>query len=171
MIGVGEGEEQAHGYGTNPCVHQLSDTGPGLFRVQGKDLLSPGIHSLPYRPDQMPGHELPRTVEEQVVHLIAAPLPVQLQDVAEPLGDQEPGGRLATLQQRIQPDGGAVEYVTGLFRKPGGDLPKTGGDGLCGIPGLGGDLVCQADPSVVLVEHAQVGERAAGVNADAQHVC
>ena len=98
MVGVGEGEEQAHGHGTHSRIQELPHAGAGLFRVQRKHFPAPGVHALPYRPDQMPGHELPRAVEEQVVHLIAAPLTVQLQDVAEAFGDQEPRRRLASLQ-------------------------------------------------------------------------
>ncbi len=167
---VGVGVDQHDGDG----VHSLGaeDLGGGQD-IGGREVAHrrPVVGDpLPRLPAEPARHQGRRRGPEQVVRIVPV-APPDLKDVPEPLGGDQADRRPAPLQQRVEPDGGAVDEVGAALEQTGACRRVDGGQ----HPDLGGlrrrRPLGHRDLTGLGVVRDQVGERAADVDPyDCGHV-
>jgi hypothetical protein len=117
---------------------------------------------------QVARHERPRQVDVEVVDLVAA-LARDLDRVAMPLGRKQRGARALALDDRVRHERGAVHDPRDVRDRDAVALEGLSEDRLDRARGLVRRRQRLADrDEPVLAHHAEVGERAADVDADAK---
>ena len=107
---VRPGVDQTDRDRVHPALLEGRQRGCHVLGGHVSEQLARGSHALNHLQPQLPRHQRRHRTPEQVVG-VAAVGPPQLQDVAEAPGGDQPHRRAATLQQRVQPDRGAVHEV------------------------------------------------------------
>ena len=170
VVGVGVGVQEADADRGDALVAEPPRRPRRRPLVEGAHLLAAEVESAPDGFDPVGGHDARRLDPEVGVAVaVGHALPGDLQDELVALGGDEAELADLALEQLVGGDGGAV--ATALTSSPRRaqqleDLATPAMKPSAGLPGVEGVLVVD-DLARVLVERDDVGERAAGVDADA----
>ena len=126
-----------------------------------------GIHPLGHRNAPVARHERRRMLPEQVVRIVAVAA-AHLEDVAEALRREQADDGARPRQERVEPDGRAVEEVLGRSDTVLWDCSLDGVEDAVLRGSRRRRLLADADLAGLVVIEDEVGERAADVDADAR---
>ena len=167
--GIGVSEQEAHRHRLDPVGHQLAHGGGDVFRHQRFDDLALGADPLADLEDAVARQQHLRRRREDVEHVLAAPLPPDLVDVAEAARRQQSRAHALAFQQGVERGGRAVQDQR---HRIGAEVARQiRGDGLHDRGGLRrvGDIFADGDElALILVESGDIGEGPADIDADTQ---
>ena len=137
--------------------------------VQGNEHRTVREHPFRDAEPQPAGHHRLGQADEHVVDVVAD-LPGQLEDVAEAFGREQSGLRALALEDDVGDEGGRVDHLGGprqQVRDRAGEIGDAAHHRLLG--GVrGGQGLLDPDGAVGIVDHGEVGEGAADVDAEAE---
>ena len=167
--GIGVGVEEADGDRFHALGLELRGRLAEGGLVEGADHLAGRVEALRHPEAAVARHQGRRLLEVDIVE--GGPdLALDLQQVAEALGGDEPGGREAALDDGVGGHRRPVDDVAHLLGRDPRLVEDAGGDAqeaLGGVGGRGGELA-DVDPAAGLVHEGGVGEGAADVDAEAE---
>ena len=108
--GIGIGEQKAHGDRLDAVGDELARPRSATSsRRQRLDHLALGVEPLADLENAVAREQHLRRGREDVEHILAAPLPPDLVDVAEPARGEQPDPHALAFEQRVERGGRAVQ--------------------------------------------------------------
>ena len=166
---IGVGEQKTHRDGFDALRHQLARGRGNLVGIERLDHVTGKIEPLAHLVDAVAGQQHFRRRCKDVEHLVAAPLPADLIDVAETAGGDQADPRALAFEHGVERRGRAVQdqrYRVGaeFGGEIAGDLLHHRGR----LRRIGRVFADGDQRGRIFVEGGDVGESAADVDADTQ---